>query len=426
VSTVSTVSTVRPVAGVSLPKIAIGLNGGIALTFLVLWLGMAARGDFWQADFTAFYTGWRLVLDGQGDRLYDFDLQTEYQGRLVPGRGGPGELLPFVWPPHFILAAPLAYLPLSIAFYLWTAIQLGLLLLLMRWLREEAIARGESGPALATVTFLAFQPLFLSFQLGQLALISLVALFGLWRALRSKRYLAAAAWLALASFKPQLALVPALFLVGAGYWRVLAYAGGIFGCGAAATTAILGWRCWPDFLRMTRFHAEQFGSYGIYPLRGHNFKMLFTAILGPERMPTVNLLTGLALLLAMASGLMLGRMARDTGGRRWHLCFALSLLLAVLSAPHLSPHDALLLVVPAVLFYNCLQGTEIKHSAAATLAACAFVLAPLFFLTDSFAMGWWPSQIRPFFIAIVGMSIWIAEELIRNRPVVASGATTGR
>ena len=40
------------------------LNGGLFLVLLCVWLKMAALGLFWRADFTAFYTGWRMVLDG--------------------------------------------------------------------------------------------------------------------------------------------------------------------------------------------------------------------------------------------------------------------------------------------------------------------------------------------------------------------------
>jgi hypothetical protein len=408
---VSAIPAARPTVGLTGPKLAVGLNAGLAVAAAVLWAGMAWRGDFWRSDFSAFYTGWSIVRDGHAEHIYDLAWQTDVQGELLSERAGTDALLPYVSPPHFVVAAPLAYLPLPAAFYAWTALQAALLALTLRWLWRDARPWGPEAPAIAITTLLAFQPVFLTFQLGQLSLISLVALYGLARALRDDQQVAAGAWLALASLKPQLALLPAVFLLGAYRWRVLLIAGGIFAVWAGVATAVLGWRCWPDFLTLTEFHAQQFGTFGIFPLRGHNLKMLFTALLGPDRRPLINTLTGIGLLLAAGMSLVLGYLSRkaDLSGRE--RCFALMALLGVLAAPHLNPHDALLLVVPVVLLYDArFRAGEPTRALAAVLVAC-----PLLFLADSYAMDWWPSLVRPFFLVIVALTIWAARDLARQR-----------
>jgi hypothetical protein len=411
---VSTLPAARSSAGVSLPRLAIGLNAGLAAAAVLLWLGMAVRGEFWRADFSAFYTGWSMALDGHGDQLYDLNQQAEYESRLVPGRAAPDQFLPYVYPPPFILAAPLALLPLPVAFYVWTVLQAALLAVVLRWLCEDVRPHGPAAPALAVTTLLAFQPVFVTFQLGQQALISLVAFYGLARALRDGRDLQAGAWLALTSLKPQLALLPALFLLGSGRWRVLLFAGGMFAASAAAATAVLGWHCWLDFATLTRFHSEQFDSLGIFPLRGHNLKMLFAALLGRERLPLINTLTGAGLLVALGAALALGRLARNADRARWGLCFALMSVLVVVAAPHINPHDALLLVVPAVLFLDALSCTGGPTQVLTTvLVAC-----PLLFLADSYAMDWWPSQVRPFFFVVVALAVWVGRELARGRSMM--------
>jgi hypothetical protein len=410
---VSTLPAARSSAGVSLPRLAVGLNAGLAAAAVLLWLGMAVRGEFWRADFSAFYTGWSMALDGHGDQLYDLNRQAEYESRIVPGRAAPDQFLPYVYPPQFILAAPLALLPLPEAFYAWTALQAALLAVVVRWLCEDVRPHGPTAPALAATTLLAFQPVFLTFQLGQQALISLVALYGLARALRDGRDVHAGAWLALTSLKPQLALLPALFLLGGGRWRVLLIAGGLFAAAAAAATAVLGWHCWLDFASLTRFHSEQFDSLGIFPLRGHHLKMLFAALLGRENLPLINTLTGAGLLVSLGAALVLGRLARNADRARWELCFALTSLLVVLAAPHINPHDALLLVVPAVLFLDALSRT----GGPVQVLAGVLVACPLLFLADSYAMDWWPSRVRPFFFVIVALAVWVARELTRGTPV---------
>lgn len=396
----SSVSAARPSGASSVTTLAVGVNAGLAVAAACLWLGMALRGDFWQADFSAFYTGWSMALQGQAPQLYDLSAQAEWQGRLVPERTG---LLPFVHPPHAVLPfALLALLPLHVAFYVWTALQVGMLALALRWLRDEVQVGGPAALAVATATMLAFPPLFLTFQLGQFALVSLVCLLGLWRSLRHDRALSAAAWLVLASVKPQFALLPAAYLLGAGRWRSLGYAGGLFIAWAGLTTLFLGWRCWPDFLEMTAFHARQFDTFGIYPLRGHNVKMVLAALLGSEQLPLINALSAVAFALAAVAALALGKGA----GHQEESRFALVGFLAVLCAPHLNPHDALLLVVPGVLLYVTAQNRRAAGTTALLLTVC-----PLLFLVDSFGMDWWPSRVRPFFLVVAALTAWSARHL---------------
>jgi hypothetical protein len=415
---VSSIPAARP--AFSGLKLAACLNAGLAAAAAVLWLGMAVRGEFWKADFSAFYTGWAMVLDGHADRLYDYAEQAKYQAAINPERSG---LLPFVYLPHSVVPTGLlALLPLSVAFYVWAGIQAALLALALRCLWDDARRWDHAAPALAVATLLAFQPVFLTFQLGQQSIVSLVALYGLARALRDDRPLPAAAWLVLASVKPQLALLPAVFLLGAGRWRVLLYASGLFAAWAAAATAVLGWRCWPDFLALTSFHARQFGTYGVYPLRGHNLKMVFAALLGRERLPLINALTLAGLLLAAVAALVLGIISRKADRPRWELCFAVTSFLAVLAAPHLNPHDALLLVVPAVLCCDALHLTgQPLRGLAVVLASC-----PLLFLADSYAMNWWPSDVRPFFFVIAGLTAWAIRDLMRHRTAAATLAPAAR
>src|SRR4029077_5052907 len=109
-------------------------------------------------------------------------------------------------------------------------------------------------------------------------------------------------------------------LLGAARWRVLLVAGGLFAAWAGGATAVQGWHCWSDFLALTRFHSLQFDTFGIFPLRGHNLKMLFAALLGPERLPLINTLTGAGLLLAAGTSLALGYLSRRADRPGWEMC----------------------------------------------------------------------------------------------------------
>src|SRR5262249_17446338 len=193
------------------------------------WLSAARQGAFWQADFTAFYLGGRLALDGRGADLYDLDVQLAYQRELVPERPPESGLLPFLNPPHGALVfAALALLPRAGAFYACAAAQVALAALALRLLLRLA-PEWEAWPRLLlVVTFLAYPPLFITFQLGQLALVGLLCLAGFYAALARGQDGAAAAWLVLGTIKPQLMLVPAVTLLVLGRWRALLLASALF------------------------------------------------------------------------------------------------------------------------------------------------------------------------------------------------------
>src|SRR4051794_11794292 len=57
-----------------------------------------------QTDFTAFQTGWWLILNGRGGALYDVAAQQEAQLVLTGGAQFPSGLLAFLHPPHAALA----------------------------------------------------------------------------------------------------------------------------------------------------------------------------------------------------------------------------------------------------------------------------------------------------------------------------------
>jgi hypothetical protein len=394
-------------------RVVLVLYGGLVACYLVLWLGMAARGSFWRADFVAFYTGWSMVQCGDSARLYDLDAQAAYQDRLVPERAGHEGVLPYLNPPHAALPlAPLARLSRPAAFYTWTLGQLGLLVLLGRQLLRIArdSSAGERAVLLATV--LAFPPLFMTFQLGQVSLLSLVCLLGFYASLEEDRPLATAAWLVLGTVKPQLVLVPAVTLLATRRRRALWLAALLFGAWAVAASAVMGWTCWVGFWGMVRHCTEQFGAFGIDPLRMYNLKGLLTAVLGGERAPLINAASTAAFALALAVAFVLWRGNGRCNAPDFRLRVALTSLLGLLANPHFNPADALAFVLPAVTFASYLR----RRGGASRAFDVLAVSCPALFLLDSFAVERWPGGVRPFFLVALGSAAWMACRLAADTP----------
>src|SRR4029079_12144744 len=92
------------------------------------WLALIVNDASKGADYTAFMTGWTIVLAGRGKDVYDVATQVEVQRRLLGGLSFVAGLNPFNNPPHLVLPfVPLALLPLFPSFLVWSAIQFGML-----------------------------------------------------------------------------------------------------------------------------------------------------------------------------------------------------------------------------------------------------------------------------------------------------------
>src|SRR5262245_37032042 len=234
-----------------LVRLGLIVNAGLAFALLFLWIGMAQRGEFWRSDFSMFYTAWTMVLDGQGGRLYDLDLQLDYQHDVVPEGGPERGLLPFNYPPPTAVpACLLALLPRSAAFYTWAAAQLGLLLLVVRQFLSLMKEYPAEQRALMVATLLAFPAVLVSFQLGQLSLLVLACLTGMAIALERDRPLVAAACFVLATIKPQLAVPAAVVLAAGGFRRKIIYSLLLWLLWAGVATAVVGPHAWLDWLKV--------------------------------------------------------------------------------------------------------------------------------------------------------------------------------
>ena len=44
------------------------MDASLALALAAVWVWMGVQGLFWRADFSAFFTGYDMILDGRGDR----------------------------------------------------------------------------------------------------------------------------------------------------------------------------------------------------------------------------------------------------------------------------------------------------------------------------------------------------------------------
>ncbi len=363
----------------------VAFHTGIALGYLGLIIRAAVDGLLWRADVTAFYTGGAIVRQGLGPQLYDLDLQARVQQAILgPGRMFYDGVLPFNNPPHFALVmAPFSFLPLGLAFWCWTALQVGVLIRVIQRLRLLSAEWERRERWMLLSGFFAFFPLFLQFLYGSLSLFVLWCLTEFYLALREGKDAQAGVWLALAAVKLQAALFPALVILAGRRWRALAGAGAAGLAIFAVTTAALGPSIWPDYLRWLVATGSYFDRFGIYPDGMINLKGTMTLWLGAERASLIQVITGIALALGVLGVLLLwARREWEPKRPLFDVRFSFTLLLGALLSPHQNQQDCLIYALPVALFYDSL-----RRLGRPTGPLTGFLMAwPVLFLLEQFAI----------------------------------------
>ena len=360
------------------------LNSGLALSYIGLWALTARQGQFWRADFSAYYTGWAIVRDGLGKQLYNLDLQTRYQQTILEGRSFSDGLLPFTYPPHMALYfSPLSQMSRPSAFLVWTLGECLLLIWLLRLLHDFTRTWQPLDRWLAFSGVLSLPAVLYNFLLGAFSLILLICLWQFYRALKNGREGQSGIWLAAGLIKPQNILLPGVLLLASRRWKAAAGAvlAGFFIL--ITCSAVLGWRIWLDFLNLLRSLNNLYGSLGMEPTSMYNFKGVLTSIFGASHGSSINALSWAALAVSLLFTLWIWRGAWAAREAAFDLRMALTLLLGLFFNLYLFPQDSLLLVLPAILFYNYLRRQELPRRAYTVFV----LLCPSIFLVSEFTIG---------------------------------------
>jgi hypothetical protein len=343
----------------SLRRILIGLAviASLLLQFNVAWMlrDQIAMG---LTDFSAFYTGGKIVASGNSSNLYDLATQQRVEGAFTVRTHSAG-FLPYNHAPfETVLLAPLASFPYVTACWIWWACNLlpGYFVLLL--LRPH-LPSLNTHIALAVLGLGIFLPLLSAECQGQDSILSLLLFTVCFVSLARDRAWIAGSALALTTYKPQLALVmiAVLAVTSEKRWRILA---GFFEtCLGLAALSIMtvGWRActaYPGFVgrfatgfddaksrteMMPNLRGLMYASFGTH-LSHHAFVLLVGA--------------ASAVLLLAAAWAPQGKEATVRGR---HLQFALAVTVTELVAYHGFLHDMTLLLLPLFLVWNSLAET---------------------------------------------------------------------
>ena len=215
-----------------------------------LWLWVSSYlGDNFHNDFTFYYAAARLGLAHGWSHLYDLRLQQE-QLDAIGSHITVAQLARYVSPPPLAwLVTPLALLPYQVAYWLWSALLVGALVL--AW---HLAAPGKSrGRVIFLVAAIGWLPIVYGLQLGQPALFVAGGVAACYALLQRGRDVEAGAVLGVLVLKPQLALLVPVVLLVSGRWRAFASAVVVLAALTAASLVVLGPSGVTDYLDRLNF-----------------------------------------------------------------------------------------------------------------------------------------------------------------------------
>ncbi len=384
----------------------------VALLYSSYWIFLAGQGTFLPVDFNAFYTGAKIVADGNGKHLYDLTTQSTYQLSILGRLPLNGNVLPFVNPPHFAAAlVPLAWLSVETAYLVWMILQVPLILALLVqcWSLSQGASRHER--LLLTAGIISLPMLLITVYKGQLSLMVLLCWL-LWaKAFKSGSDCRMAGWLLIGSFKPQFLVLPLLILLLARKWKALILFALGLGLCCIGAVIIVDPSSLANFFRAVRIIDSDLKPGLTYPQFMYNFKGALSLI--PSAQPNlVTVLSRVAFIVSLLVTILLWKGKPDGNERLFDLKLALTALLSVFFTLHLYYYDSLLLIAPALFFYSHLKHREQKRPRLVFLTA--ILLCPLLFLESSyFALGQ-TVAVRGPVVLIICWFVWMAALLGRE------------
>jgi len=355
------------------------------------------------SDFFSFYTGWAIVRDGQGGRLYDLDLQSAYQAKafgLESSQSHRG-LLPFINPPHAaLILTPFAYLTPKTAASLYLLFNCLIAIWVLYRLWQLAADWSRDAQMLLLTTTLATEVFWYALGSGTMTMLIFLCLTEYYLAMRAGRDVRAAIWLIAATIKPQLILLPAFIPLAQRRWRLVGMVATLGLLVGLSISLSFGFHIWEDYLRVLRQVGTHGEAYGASPMLMDNLRMILYWTAPPA---AVVPLVYLALLAGVVGTCWLWRSARHFGLR-----FALTMLLGLILAPHLNYQDTVVAILPAAIGYDFArsQRPELLPMFQVLVLAATFVPAALIITRYVRPFGWvWPLPLIMILAAMCALAL---------------------
>jgi Glycosyltransferase family 87 len=329
----------------------------IAAVFASLWFFMSKAVQR-TTDFPAFLAGWNLLVNGNASQLYNLEAQKLVQQKLIGGSFANG-VLPFVNPPYVAtLFGALGRLSLGVGYWVWAAMNVGLLVVLFSLLRKIVGVDTVQWRRYA-LWAIAAAPVWSTLMGGTFSLWVCVGVAGFVLAMQESREVSAGVWLGLVAFKPQYLPAILVLLVARRSWRALAGFAGAMVALLAVSLPWVGVDGYRKFFSLLASFTNKGAKFSAHSELMWNVRGLLTRLIERGSLSAANsdswltlkhdALTSRISLALFACGLL-----AVVWARKFHLRFhlALTICLMVILSPHGHVHDTILMLVAVALAWS--------------------------------------------------------------------------
>jgi hypothetical protein len=322
-----------------------------------------------------------------------------------------GGLLPYLNPPFIaLLFSPLSFLPISAAYFSWMVMEIGLLIWLIVLLNKLFYDWTKQERRIMTLTILAFWPLTITVLLGQFSLLFLISMLQMYLAIRRSKWGKAGLWLVLLIIKPQTLPIPGVMTLNRRFWRI-AITAAISGIAIIIFSSIfLGFSVWLQYIHVLSTMISNFGKQGFNPDVQYTLRGILTNILGYSHAKVINFTSAGIFIVGVLFVWLIWMKRVPADSQRFKLYFAFTILLSAFLSLHTYPHDDLILVLPAALFYDYLQ----KNNAPRKAYYIVILVSPVVFFIGAFTRFNLFGVLRPPVAIILILITWIIIYMIKD------------
>jgi Glycosyltransferase family 87 len=360
------------------------------------------RGGYF--DFVLYYSGAKILNDGNGAQLYDLQVQREYQKEF--GVANQNRDLPFNHLPYELLLLLIpAKFSFPVAHSLWAAINILLLAVIL--LRLSPFVEGRHRWLFALMLF-AYFPTLTALKMGQDSVITTFLLVETFVSLKRKRYAIAGGLLALGLYKPQFVLpMIGIFLLHRRWSSIFGFlfTGLLLG---VLSLAMVGWNGLRGLFSLWLPMVQR--GHVVWPELMTNLRGLMYMILDLGGLSgATNILTLGFSILVYVIALRLWPRSADERNELFDLRFALAVAMTALVSFHLYSYDGTLLAIPLIIMLNQIlkdpNSYPVRHRIfLAILIAWFLPLVPNILLSAA-SLAWWALPL-PFLFGVIAMEIW--------------------
>jgi hypothetical protein len=322
--------------------LALGLGLAISAVIVPCWWSIVRYHNpscsAYKPDFISLYTGAKLMWTDRTS-LYDLEKQRLVQESIDPSRGS--WVLPFFYPPFFAMALlPLAWVPFATAFVAMTLVNLALVTIAVQMLIRKLQLNRQQANWLLLATFCNYGVHYALLE-AQTSFIALLLLVFFVFTLRGEFGGKSGIWSSLMLFKPQLAGVPFLVLIGAKKRHDLAVALVMVALLCLVSLAAVGMDGIRAYLELSRRAAAGDDYLHIQPEGMHILRALTYFFFGAPWRDFLWWAATLGVLIMIAVRRRAAEYGKISLGGWINIMVGL-----ILVAPHLHSHDLTLLIVP--------------------------------------------------------------------------------